>query len=415
MARKVANTVLDSRGARRKLKSRGRPYYRAVERGLHIGYRRAGRGTAGTWSARLYLGDGKYEEHQLGVADDAPGAGLEYWQAVTAARKRMARRVTTAGPFKVKDAVADYLEFLTHNRRTAYDVGRRMAVHVLPALGNIDVADLDADRLRRWHAGLVKQAPQLRTKPGAKQRHRELRHDDEAVRRRRVSANRCLQQLKAALNHAFNDGKTSSDLAWRKVKVFRGAEAARVRYLTIAECKRLVNACESSFRNLVRAALETGARYSELARLRVADYNRDIGAVAIRAGKTSTPRHVILTADGVSFFEQLSAGRTGNDLMLPKSDGSAWLKSHQIRPMLAACKRASISPPLNFHGLRHCWASHATMGGLPLLVVAKNLGHADTRMVERHYGHLAPSYIADAIRKHAPRFGKVKNNVRVLP
>ena len=58
MARKVANTVLDSRGARRKLKSRGRPYYRAVERGLHIGYRRAGRGTAGTWSARLYLGDG---------------------------------------------------------------------------------------------------------------------------------------------------------------------------------------------------------------------------------------------------------------------------------------------------------------------------------------------------------------------
>jgi hypothetical protein len=28
-------------------------------------------------------------------------------------------------------------------------------------------------------------------------------------------------------------------------------------------------------------------------------------------------------------------------------------------------------------------------------VVAKNLGHADTRMVEKHYGHLAPSYIAD--------------------
>jgi hypothetical protein len=26
-------------------------------------------------------------------------------------------------------------------------------------------------------------------------------------------------------------------------------------------------------------------------------------------------------------------------------------------------------------------------------------------MVERHYGHLAPSYIADAIRAGAPRFG----------
>jgi len=30
------------------------------------------------------------------------------------------------------------------------------------------------------------------------------------------------------------------------------------------------------------------------------------------------------------------------------------------------------------------------------------LGHSDTRMVEKHYGHLAPSYVADTIRKHAP-------------
>ena len=29
---------------------------------------------------------------------------------------------------------------------------------------------------------------------------------------------------------------------------------------------------------------------------------------------------------------------------------------------------------------------------------AKNLGHRDTRMVELHYGHLAPSYVADEVR-----------------
>ena len=45
------------------------------------------------------------------------------------------------------------------------------------------------------------------------------------------------------------------------------------------------------------------------------------------------------------------------------------------------------------------------MGGVPLFVLAKALGHASTIMVERHYGHLAPSYIAEAIRKVAPRFG----------
>ena len=73
--------------------------------------------------------------------------------------------------------------------------------------------------------------------------------------------------------------------------------------------------------------------------------------------------------------------------------------------MAAACERAKISPSIGFHGLRHTWASLAAMAGVPLMVVAKNLGHRDTRMVEMHYGHLAPSYVADAIRAGAPRFG----------
>jgi hypothetical protein len=38
------------------------------------------------------------------------------------------------------------------------------------------------------------------------------------------------------------------------------------------------------------------------------------------------------------------------------------------------------------------------------MVVARNLGHTDTRMVEKHYGHLAPSYVAEQIRAAAPRF-----------
>jgi hypothetical protein len=54
------------------------------------------------------------------------------------------------------------------------------------------------------------------------------------------------------------------------------------------------------------------------------------------------------------------------------------------------------------------------MSGVPLLIVAKNLGHADTRMVEQHYGHLAPGYIADAIEAGAPKFGFTAGNVTAL-
>ena len=73
--------------------------------------------------------------------------------------------------------------------------------------------------------------------------------------------------------------------------------------------------------------------------------------------------------------------------------------------MREANKRAKLKPPVNFHALRHTWASHAVMNGVPLMVVAKNLGHADTRMVERTYAHLAPSFVVDAIRAGAPKFG----------
>jgi hypothetical protein len=50
---------------------------------------------------------------------------------------------------------------------------------------------------------------------------------------------------------------------------------------------------------------------------------------------------------------------------------------------------------------------------MPLMVVARNLGHADTRMVEMHYGHLKQDYVTKEIRKGAPKFG-FKPNTRVV-
>ena len=53
--------------------------------------------------------------------------------------------------------------------------------------------------------------------------------------------------------------------------------------------------------------------------------------------------------------------------------------------------------------LRHTHASHLAMRGVPMAVIARQLGHADTRMTERHYAHLAPSYVAETIRTSFPR------------
>ena len=71
--------------------------------------------------------------------------------------------------------------------------------------------------------------------------------------------------------------------------------------------------------------------------------------------------------------------------------------------MLEACSR--IKPAISFHVLRHTHGSTLAMRGVPMGVIAEQLGHADTRMTEKHYAHLAPSYVADTIRAHFPTFG----------
>jgi integrase len=423
MARKVVDKKLDSKVERRRLKASPRPYYREVGRGLHLGFRKGKRG--GTWVARMYVGNQTYKVEAIGHAEDdltdANGETvLNYHQAVCKARELQQTRTTTAGeltgPYTVRKAIDDYLTAQARKSSTG-DARTRADALILPELGNIDVAGLTASRVRKWLADLASQAPRIRGRAHSTDiRFRDFDADDpEAVRRRKATANRTLTILKAALNFAFREGKVASDREWRRVEPFEDVDAARVRYLTIAEAKRLINGSDNEFRPLVQAALETGCRYGELARLRIEDFNGDVGTIAIRQSKSGKPRHVVLTDEGAAFFTHLSAGRQGGEPMFRKADGGEWRKSHQARPMLDACKRAKITPAVGFHTLRHTWASLSVMAGVPLLVVAKNLGHADTRMVEKHYGHLAPSYIADAIRAGAPRFGFKTGNVTALP
>jgi integrase len=254
----------------------------------------------------------------------------------------------------------------------------------------------------------------VRTKLTAdKQATRETPNDDDARRRRKATANRILTMLKAALNRAFQAGRAASDQAWRRVKPFAKVDEAVVRYLSADEVYRLVNACPPDLRRLVQAAILTGCRYSELARLRARDFNPDSGTVSIRLSK-GRARHVTLTEEGAPCLEQWTAGLQSNGYIFLRSDGEIWGKSHQKRPLEEASKAAGISPPVTFHILRHTHGSHLAMRGVPMGVIAKQLGHSDTRMTEKHYAHLAPNYVADTIRLNFPKFGIVGNSPVII-
>jgi integrase len=416
MARTVRNAKIDTRSSRARLSVRREPYWTVISRGCALGYRRGGNG--GTWIAKFRDEGGRRHYGALGAADDARDPdGLSVFsfsQAQERAReffKRKAREVAGElaphdGPYTVADALAAYLKaYERRGGKALQDTRIKVETHILPQLGTLPVAKLTGQKIEDWHDGLAEAPARLRAKQGAEPQYRRLDRSAEGVRKRRATANRVLTVLKAALNHAWKRKHVASDDAWRRVHPFKAVETARIRYLLEAECARLANACDAAYRNLVTGALLTGCRYSELARMQAADFDPEAGAVTVRSSKANKPRHVTLTEEGQGHFAALTAGKAPNDPIFVRDDGGLWGKSHQRRPMLDACKRAKIAPAISFHILRHTYGATLAMRGVPMAVIAEQLGHADTRMTEKHYAHLAPSYVASTIRAHFPRLG----------
>jgi len=121
--------------------------------------------------------------------------------------------------------------------------------------------------------------------------------------------------------------------------------------------------------------------------------------------KSGEARVIYLNGEGVSFFDSLTAGRPGDEPLFCRADGGRWARSHQTRRMTEAVRLAQIPSPNNFHVLRHTYASLYFMGGGSLEGLARQLGHADTRMTIRSYAHLAEAWRAKEAQAHAPRFG----------
>lgn len=415
MARIARNSSLETRTARTRLKVRRTPYFAKIAKGLRLGYYRGA--VSGSWVARYYRGAGAYNTEALGIADDTLDADgvkvLDCWQAQEHARRwgerqrLLAAGMVREGTYTVSNAITDYLAEIAAEKRASSVRNAKYIfdASILPELGPVHVEKLTADRLTRWRNKLATQPKRVRSKVTAsEQATREVADTEDARRARKASANRILTMLKAALNRAFQSGRVSSDSAWRKVKPFRRVDEAVVRYLSPAEARSLVRACSPDIRKMVQAALLTGCRYSELARLKCDDFNSDSATIAIRLSKGKI-RHVVLTDEAKASFETWTKGRDHSDKVFLREDGNVWGKSHQKRPLDNASQAAGIKPSVNFHILRHTHGSHLAMSGVPMGVVAAQLGHADTRMTEKHYAHLAPSYVAQAIRANFPVMG----------
>lgn len=383
-----------------------------IEEGRSIGYRRidnakAGGGVkAGSWIARRHdTGQGRLYK-ALGTADDltdADGMGrLSFTQAQKKAQEWFAAAAEDApasqAAVTVNDALSEYMrDYASRGGKALPSLTNCVEAHIRPAFGSRTVASLTAQEVKLWHAGLASAAPRLRSKATSTPKTRKVDGPD-AERARRSSANRIMTVFRAALNLAFRDGQVATDTAWRRVKPFQRVEAARVRFLDDAEAKRLADACPADLRRLVTAALLTGMRLGEIVGMKVADFDAVAGTVHVPLSKGGRARHVWLTPEGIAFFRKVAADQSREVLMLRRDDGSEWGKSQQHRPIHEACKVAKIIPAIGFHILRHTHASRLARAGAPMLAIAAQLGHASVAITHKHYAHLSPDHVAQAVR-----------------
>jgi integrase len=338
------------------------------------------------------------------------------------------QRPVDAPPETVCEAVLSYLADRTAEGQDTARATVQLAAHVLPTWGARRIAALTAPELKRWRDELVITPPRRRRARQANE-SRSTRSDPgdaEQRRRRRSTVNRITTTFKAALNHAarLHPGAYPNQTAWHAgLKAFRKVDSPRDRWLTNAEIVRLLAACPTDFGRLVGAAVYTGCRYGELCRALVGHYDGALKTLRVPVTKSGRGRDVFLNDEAAVFFAMITANRSRDEWLLARTPTgptpnkergvphaglarcAPWGPNHQARRIKEACHVAEIKPPISFHGLRHSYASLAVQSGMTLIALARNLGHTDTRMVEKHYGHLSDHYLREQVRRFAPAFG----------
>lgn len=391
MPRKVKDRSLDSREARLKLKPRIMPYYRSLDQKLALGYRRL-KGKAGTWTARHYLGDGKYEWEVLAGADDLSEADgreiLNFWQAQDKARAAMAARLKVAASAAGDDGqiitVSVALDRYDANLEArGADVGNvaRVRNHLTDGLAERPIALLTAHSLETWRNDLLEDMLP-------------------------ASVNRVATSLRAALNLAADGIEGLNRAAWEiGLRAIPDASEARNVVITDAEVRRVVGeaAKESpEFALFVEVAAVTGARPSQLGRAQLRDLKADsLDMPSSRKGrgkKKVTRRQVPIPAALADRLRAAAVGKALDAPLLTRPDGERWKKSDQTRPFRRTAERAKLDPKVvTIYALRHSSITRQLKANVPIRVIAA-LHDTSVAMIEKNYSVAIDKHVDEIVR-----------------
>jgi integrase len=207
----------------------------------------------------------------------------------------------------------------------------------------------------------------------------------------------------------------------------------RENVLDESEAQRLIAAADGPCRTLIKTALYTGLRQSELLGLRWGDIDLEVGELHVRRvyregrfynPKTRTSRRAVpLNEDLLLELKHWKLacpiGPRANpeaakdqerdlDLVFPNSAGKPQNKSNLLtRGFYPAVRRAKLRS-IGFHGLRHTFASVLIANGASIKTVCTLMGHSSIKITADTYGHMFEAEGREAVRLLSRAFGSSK-------
>jgi integrase len=174
-------------------------------------------------------------------------------------------------------------------------------------------------------------------------------------------------------------------------------------YLSPDECELLLSRASGQTRELVLTALRTGMRQGELRGLQWSSIDWLTRTVAVRhsyddrgkmlvAPKNNRTRHIPLDNE---VYTTLYQRKKDVGYVFRGSEGRPFTNYRMHYAIRKLCRESGFRT-IGWHTLRHSFASHLALRGVPLPAIKDLMGHSTVTTTMR-YAHVAPSTLRAAI------------------
>ncbi|MGY4467331.1 integrase [Bradyrhizobium sp. LB9.1b] len=433
MAKTLNEAPITTRNARARLPAG--LHWRGIDPETHLGYRKGKRG--GVWLVRWRNCAG-YRQVPIGTADDTIGAGtLDYNAAIRLARTtveaaRAEAKAKADGPLlTVRSAIEPYIA--ARNARQSKRVGRAVRSDADHRLSHYVIGQ----KARGKHEAIP--AAPLADVPLHVLKENDLLswRDNLAADLKETTKQRLVNDLRAALNATHGTNRKRLDATFATV-VKHGLKAMKAdddddipiarenQVLTDAQVAHVLHAAheidaeerwEGDLFRLVVLLAATGARFSQVARLRVGDVQRTPARLMVPVSRKGKGRKNGTTAvpvgkDVLDALLPAATGRRSDALLLERwrhkqrpgsiewhRDGrDGWRNASELVRSWASIRKRAEMPELIPYALRHSSIVRGIRANLPIRLVAA-LHDTSVEMIERHYA----KWIVDGLDDLAAR------------